>query len=66
MSIFWKTDHFGYDGDFMHGHIKVNYWQDLEKVEAEIDRQLAEIRAAMRAEWARLSGGSPEPKDDDE
>jgi hypothetical protein len=42
VSVFWETDHFGYDGDFLHGHIKVNYWQDPTKVEAEIDRQLAE------------------------
>lgn len=54
MSVFWKTDHFGYDGDFLHGHIRVNYWQDRKKVEAEIDRQLAEIRAAMRAGFEEL------------
>jgi hypothetical protein len=56
MSVFWETDHYGYDGDFLHGHIKVNYWQDPTKVEAEIDRQLAEIRTAMLADLPRLSG----------
>jgi hypothetical protein len=56
MSVFWKSEHFGYDGDFVLGHIKVNYWQDREKVEAEVDRQFAEIRAAVLAEWPRLTG----------
>jgi hypothetical protein len=56
MSVFWKTDHFGYDGDFAHGLVKVNYWQDQDKYEAEIDRQLAEVRAAMLAERPRLVG----------
>lgn len=55
MSVFWKTDRFGYDGDFMHGRIRVNYWQDREKVEAEIDRQWAEIRAAVLDEYTHLT-----------
>jgi hypothetical protein len=56
MSVFWKTEHFGYDGDYLHGHVQVNYWQDRAKVEAEIDEQLAAIRAAMLAERPRLAG----------
>lgn len=56
MSVFWKTEHYGYDGDFVHGHIKVNYWQDREAVAREIDRQFAEIREAALTDWARLSG----------
>lgn len=58
MSVFWKSEHFGYDGDFIHGHIKVNYWQDCENVEAEIDRQFAEFREAALAEHDRLSGAN--------
>lgn len=55
MSIFWKTDHFGYDGDQMHGNITVNYWQGQESVEAELDEQIAMIRKAMLDEYPRLS-----------
>lgn len=60
MSVYWKTDHYGYDGDFVHGHVKVNYWQDREKVAAEIDTQMAEIREAALADWARLTGADDE------
>lgn len=65
MSVFWKHQHpplgsdgaaFGYDGDFMHGHIKANYWRPMAEFEAEIDRQIAEIKAQMLGEWARLTG----------
>jgi hypothetical protein len=56
MSVFWKTDHFGYDGDSVHGHVKVNYWQEREKVADEMDRQYAEIRRAALDEHDRLTG----------
>jgi hypothetical protein len=44
MSVFW-LECVGYDGDFMHGHIKVNYWEPREDFEAELDKQLAAVRA---------------------
>jgi hypothetical protein len=56
MSVFWKTPYYGYDGDEMHGHICVNYWQDRAQIEAEFEKQVAEIREAMLADWSRLTG----------
>jgi hypothetical protein len=56
MSVYWETERFGYDGDFMLGHVKVNYWRPRGLVEAEIDEQLAEIRKAMLAEYPSLVG----------
>ncbi len=44
MSIFWKSDLFGYDGDKLYGNVTVNYWTDREAVEWELERQFAEIR----------------------
>jgi hypothetical protein len=56
MSVYWTTNHFGYDGDFIRGDIKVDYWQAKDQMLAEIDRQTAEIREHAEAEWSRLSG----------
>ena len=39
----------------MHGHLQVNYWQERERVEAEMDERMAEIRKAMLDEYPRLS-----------
>jgi hypothetical protein len=65
VSVFWKKQHpplgadgaaWGYDGDFLRGQIKVGYWTDRSEVEAEIDRQIAEIKASLLAEYAQLTG----------
>jgi hypothetical protein len=63
VSVRWQTDHFGYDGDFVHGHVVVNYWQDKASMLAAIDAQAAQIRAAAESEWARLTGAET-PKGD--
>jgi hypothetical protein len=66
MSVFWKKqfpplgfggEAWGYDGDYLHGHVQVNYWSDRETVEAELDRQMAEIKAGLMGELERLAGG---------
>jgi hypothetical protein len=44
MSVNWKSA------------IMVNYWQDKDKVMAEVDRQVAEVRERFEAEYARLTG----------
>jgi hypothetical protein len=57
MSVFWSTERIGYDGDYLRGDVKVNYWQPVEDFEAELDAQLAQIRAEMLAERPRLIEG---------
>ena len=54
MSIFWTTDRVGYDGDCLYGSLKINYWQEPERVKAEIEKQLTEIKDEMLAEASRL------------
>lgn len=54
VTIEWKTDRYGYDGDFMYGNVQVNYWHEPKRVEAELDEQLSEIRQAILAEYQRL------------
>lgn len=54
MSVFWKSDRFGYDGDNLHGDVTVNYWRDRAEVEKDLDRQLAEIRDQALTEYDRL------------
>jgi hypothetical protein len=64
MSVFWKGEiplgrngtEYGCDGDYVHGHIKVNYWVDREEFIAEVDRRLAEVRDAMIAEATHMRG----------
>lgn len=58
MSVHWKGDmpldldgvEYGCDGDFAHGHIKVNYWRDRAEFIAEVDKRIAEMRTAVLAE----------------
>lgn len=54
MSVFWTGERVGYDGDFLHGHVQVNYWTPREEFEAELEGQLAEVRAGALAERDRL------------
>lgn len=55
MSVFWLNDNFGYDGDEFHGHVRVNYWQGREAIEAELEIQMDEIRKGVRQEYDRLT-----------
>lgn len=55
-----RDDVVSYDGDFIHGHIKVNYWTDLDKVQAEVDKQVEALRAQVAQKWAYLTGGNLE------
>jgi hypothetical protein len=58
MSVFWKGEmplgqngtEYGRDGDFAHGHVKVNYWCDRDEFLAELDRRIADVREAMLKE----------------
>jgi hypothetical protein len=54
MSVFWKTDHVGYDGDFLHIHIKANYWNHPDDLERELERQWQEAKRTALNEHVRL------------
>lgn len=55
MSIFWSTERVGYDGEFMHGQVCLNYWEPREDFERKLEEQLAVVRREALAERDRLS-----------
>ena len=66
MSVMWEDDvkyaaGFGYDGDNIHGQIVVNYWQDLDEMVADIDRQMVEIRSRAIDKYGYLISESCGP-----
>jgi hypothetical protein len=44
----------GYDGDFVHGVVQVDQWQEPSTFEAELNEKLEAVRVRMVAEQKRL------------
>jgi hypothetical protein len=54
MSIFWKTDWAGSDGDAIYGRLRVNQWQNRESFEHALDLEIARCRADMLTEFEHM------------
>lgn len=55
MSVRWRTDHVGYDGDFLYARFAVDQWQSPEQFLAALDGYLGIVRAEMVREFDRLA-----------
>jgi len=53
VSVHWDGK-IGYDGDFLHGRVLIDYWTGPTEFRDELERQIQEIRVQMLAKRQEL------------